>query len=330
MMNIGAAIGQALSNRGAAIGQSLTVHVVVVAVAWFGLPHLTRDLSFDQPVLTVDIVEVTPETNLEEGIDANPDPVEESPPEEAPPPDTPPPPPSPTAPPAPAAEAEPVPTPELAADSPPEKPDVKPVKATKVAAPPRPPREKSPDYKKRQQQQAVLTSKLQDLTRRTEEQRRRQEEEDDEKKKAQEKLAELVDEQRKQQDQAEKDEAKEKLDELVGQALNTPRRTSATLGISDIDRLRSHLATCWSPPPGAARANTLIVDIIVRLDAQAVVQSVRIKDESRFKREEAYRAAANAARRAVFACSPLPLPLESYEEWKELEIAFDPRFITRS
>ena len=330
MLHRGAAIGQALANRGAAIGQSLTVHIVVVTIAWFGLPHLSRDLVVDQPVLTVDIVNVTPETNLEEGIDANPDPVEESPAEESPsdePP--PPPPPPPSAPPAEAAEAEPVPATEAAPDNPPEKPDVKPVQTAKVAAPPRPPREQSPDYKKRQEQQALLTSKLQDLTRRKQEQTRRQEEDDD-KKKAEEKLTELVEEQRKQQQQAEKDETKEKLDQLVGQALNTPKRTSATLGISDIDRLRSHLAKCWSPPPGAARANTLVVDIIVSLDAKAVVQSVRIKDESRFKREEAYRAAANAARRAVFACSPLPLPLESHEEWKELEIAFDPRFITRS
>jgi hypothetical protein len=43
-----------------------------------------------------------------------------------------------------------------------------------------------------------------------------------------------------------------------------------------------------------------------------------------------FKAAARAAQRAIFDCSPLPLPLDQYEVWKELPFAFDPRFITRN
>ena len=314
--------------RSYAIGQSLAVHVIVVAVAWFGLPQLSRDIAVDQPVLTVDIVETVPETNLDEGAEATAEAADAAPaPKEAsaaPPPAPPPPAP---APPSPRAESVPIPAPKSAAA--PDKPREKSVAASRVAAPPKRPWEKSPEFKKRKQQQALLTSKLQDLTRRKNEQRRRQQEEEDEKRKAREKLENLVAKQQDKEKQAEKDEAKEKLDQLVGQALNTPARTDSRLGVSDIDRLRARLAQCWKPPPGAAGAHTLIVDIIVRFNAKAEVQSVEIEDEARFRRDETFRAAANAARRAAFECSPLPVPPEYLKQWKELTIEFDPRFIRR-
>ena len=315
-------------HRGIDIGQSLAVHTIVVAVVWFGLPHLSRDIAIDQPVLTVDVVDTVPETNLDEGIDALlTQPLDTPPPEEAAP-DEPPPPPPPPEPPTPETKAEPVPvpSPEAAPESPPAKPEVKPVESARVAAPPRRPKDKSPATK-RQKQQSVLTSKLQDLTRRTNEQRRRQQEEDEEKKKAREKLEQLLAEKQEQERQEEKDEAEEKLDELVGQALNAPSRNDGNLGVSVIDRLRNHLAGCWRPPPGAAGADALIVDIIVRYDAKGVVKNVEIEDKARFGRDETFRAAANAARRAVFDCSPLPLDAE--EDTNALVFGFNPRFITR-
>ena len=314
--------------RGIDIGQSLAVHTLVVAVVWFGVPHLSRDLAVDQPVLTVDVVDIVPETNLDEGIDALlTQPLDTPPPEEAAPEDAPPPPPPPPEPPTPKseAEAEPVPSPDAAPESPPTKPEVKPAEAARVAAPPKRPQHQSPATK-RQKQRAVLTSKLQDLTRRTDEQRRR-EQEDDKKTKAQEKLEQLVAEKQEQDRQEEKEDAKEELDELVGQALNTPRRDSGALGVSEIDKLRNHLAACWSPPPGAAGADALIVDIIVRFDAKGVVKNVEIEDKARFRRDETFRAAANAARRAVFDCSPLPLTAQ--EDTNALVFGFNPRFITR-
>ena len=36
------------------------------------MPLLSRDIAPEQPILTVDIVNVAPETNLDEGVEANP------------------------------------------------------------------------------------------------------------------------------------------------------------------------------------------------------------------------------------------------------------------
>ena len=329
--------------RLSAVAKSLIFHVLVVAGFVVTMPFLSRDIAPEQPILTVEIVNTVPETNLDEGVEGKsepkpqPKPVAED--KAPPPPPPPPPPPAPQPEPEPqpsvaeeVAEAVPVPVPEPKPEKAP-KPKVKKTPPKPVAAPPKRPIQKSPEYKKRQEQQAQLTSKLKDLTERQKTLRKQKEEEDRKKKEAEAKLTKLLEQQQKKKDeadQAERQETEEKMADLIGQALNTPRKKSGKLGISDRDRLRSHLAVCWTPPPGAAGADTLIVDIIVRLDKRAEVKDVEIEDKTRVQSDATFKAAARAAQRAIFDCSPLPLPLDQYEVWKELQFAFDPRFITRN
>lgn len=329
--------------RSSAVIKSVVFHVVVVGGFFVSMPFLSRDIAPEQPILTVDIVNTLPETSLDEGVKAKvepkapevkaEEPKAESP--KAPPPPAPPPPAPPPAPePAPSealetAEAVPVPS---------VKP--KPVKAPKpkakappkpVKAPPKRPTQKSPEFKKRQQEQAQLTSKLQDLTERQARLKREQAEKEKKKKAAEEKMKKLLAaKEKKDKEAAERKEAQDKLDQLVGQALNVPRRNSAALGVSQTDLLRNHIAQCWNPPAGASGADALNVDIIVRLNKRAEVKTVEIVDEARMKSDRTFKAAALAARRAVVECSPLPLPLDSYDTWKELQFEFNPRFITRS
>ena len=329
--------------RLSAVAKSLIFHVLVVAGFVVTMPFLSRDIAPEQPILTVEIVNTVPETNLDEGVEGKsepkpqPKPVAED--KAPPPPPPPPPPPAPQPEPEPqpsvaeeVAEAVPVPVPEPKPEKAP-KPKAKKTPPKPVAAPPKRPIQKSPEYKKRQEQQAQLTSKLKDLTERQKTLRKQKEEEDRKKKEAEAKLTKLLEQQQKKKDeadQAERQETEEKMADLIGQALNTPRKKSGKLGISDRDRLRSHLAVCWTPPPGAAGADTLIVDIIVRLDKRAEVKDVEIEDKTRVQLDATFKAAARAAQRAIFDCSPLPLPLDQYEVWKELQFAFDPRFITRN
>ena len=329
--------------RLSAVAKSLIFHVLVVAGFVVTMPFLSRDIAPEQPILTVEIVNTVPETNLDEGVEGKsepkpqPKPVAED--KAPPPPPPPPPPPAPQPEPEPqpsvaeeVAEAVPVPVPEPKPEKAP-KPKAKKTPLKPVAAPPKRPIQKSPEYKKRQEQQAQLTSKLKDLTERQKTLRKQKEEEDRKKKEAEAKLTKLLEQQQKKKDeadQAERQETEEKMADLIGQALNTPRKKSGKLGISDRDRLRSHLAVCWTPPPGAAGADTLIVDIIVRLDKRAEVKDVEIEDKTRVQSDATFKAAARAAQRAIFDCSPLPLPLDQYEVWKELQFAFDPRFITRN
>ncbi len=314
---------------------SLAFHAGIVLLAVASVPFLSRDLSPPQPILTVEVVNKVPETNLNEGSEAVSKPPPK--PKRQPEPETPakqdpqPAPPKP----------EPKPTPETAAIPIPEaqpKPESKPVPPPKarpkappktVAAPPKRPKHLSPDYKKRQEQQKQVTAKLKDLAEREAARKKQQEDRLKKKKQAQDKLAKIL--ASNEQEAAEKpQDAEDKIEDIIGEALNTQQVKSSPLGVSDIDKLRNHIAPCWNPPAGTIASDALIIDIIVRLNPQAEVIEVEIKDKARLESDSVFRAAARAVQRAMGECSPLPLPLPKYNEWKELSFSFDPRFITRS
>ena len=114
---------------------------------------------------------------------------------------------------------------------------------------------------------------------------------------------------------------------LQGSLQVKPNR-SMKLGASEIDRLRNHIAQCWSPPAAAPDAEKLEVDVRVRADSDGTVTFVESMDSTRFKTDRFYRTAARAAVRAVEECSPLPLPAEKHEVWKDFIFHFDPNFIS--
>ncbi|MGC6518323.1 MAG: hypothetical protein ACON49_09910, partial [Candidatus Puniceispirillaceae bacterium] len=101
------------------------------------------------------------------------------------------------------------------------------------------------------------------------------------------------------------------------------------IGLAELDRLKLHIASKWTPPLAAAGADALKVDIYVRLKSDGTVEEASIVDTKRYNQDQTYRAAANAALRAVLDASPLPLPAEKYELWQEFIFGFDPRFISR-
>ena len=58
--------------RGGPFVESLVFHGIVVGVFVFGMPYLSRDSVPPEPILTVEIVNTVPETNLDEGVDVKP------------------------------------------------------------------------------------------------------------------------------------------------------------------------------------------------------------------------------------------------------------------
>ena len=66
----------------------------------------------------------------------------------------------------------------------------------------------------------------------------------------------------------------------------------------------------------------------MRADSDGTVTFVESMDSTRFKTDRFYRTAARAAVRAVEECSPLPLPAEKHEVWKDFIFHFDPDFIS--
>ncbi len=319
---------------------SLAFHVGVVLLAAASVPFLSRDISPPQPILTVEVVSSVPVTNLNEGSEAISKPKPKPKPQPEPEPESEPVPPKPAPPkpaPKPAPESDAIPIPEVAPEpkpvakpkpvAPPKSRPKAPPKA--VAAPPKRPKHLSPDYKKRQEQQKQVTAQLKDLTEREKARKKQAEDKLKKKKRAENKLAEIL-ASNKQEAAEKRSDAEDKIEDIIGEALNTQQVTSSPLGVSDIDKLRSHIAQCWHPPAGAIASDALIIDIIVRLNPRAEVTEVEIKDKARLANDSVFKVAARAVQRAMFECSPLPLPLPKYNEWKELPISFDPRFITRS
>jgi outer membrane biosynthesis protein TonB len=95
------------------------------------------------------------------------------------------------------------------------------------------------------------------------------------------------------------------------------------------DSLRSQIAQCWSPPVGAPHAEDLIVDFDLLLNPDgSVAQTPQLTGDSASAASgNPYtRAAAEAARRAIYECAPYKLPADRYTQWREINpFHFDPR-----
>ena len=312
------------------VALSLGFHVLVVTLFTVGWPFLTSDETDTQPLIVVDIVRTVPNTNLAgadsggKAADVEQEEMLKKPP--------PPPPPAPV--PKPVAQAKPAPkvAPKPVADdaeilpskivsAPVVRPKPEATKALKkpVSAPvsrPKSPQKKVTPVPKakpnklaeqsRQKEKAdALNGLLQNLAEATQ--------------------AKEAEENQKAQKKALNKQLAQNLTAAVGDALKTPSNSSIMpLGVSDIDRLRSHISKHWTPPVGAKGASQLKVDIFVKLERDGTVTRAEIVDKSRFNRDKLFSVAARAARSAILEASPLPLPAEKYELWKEFIFGFDP------
>jgi outer membrane biosynthesis protein TonB len=90
------------------------------------------------------------------------------------------------------------------------------------------------------------------------------------------------------------------------------------------DALKSQIYRCWSPPVGAPNAADLVVDFDLTLNPDGTPGSATSDD---LRSGNPYtRAAAEAARRAIFQCQPYRLPPDRYSQWREISpLRFDPR-----
>ena len=111
--------------------------------------------------------------------------------------------------------------------------------------------------------------------------------------------------------------------------LGSPRGTAATLSQSELDALRARLTQLWNVQAGTERPEELIVDIRVRLTPdRRLAAPPEIVSRGTSPR---YQAAADAAMRAVLQGQPYEmLRAESYDQWKDMIVTFDPRQMFRS
>jgi len=98
---------------------------------------------------------------------------------------------------------------------------------------------------------------------------------------------------------------------------------------SETDFVRGQIERHWNFDVGARDAANLIVNVHVQLLPDGTVASADIVVDSARASDGFYQSAAESARRAVLAASPLQLPPGSYEKFKDFTFRFDPRNAAR-
>ncbi|WPZ36920.1 energy transducer TonB [Thalassobaculum sp. OXR-137] len=110
-------------------------------------------------------------------------------------------------------------------------------------------------------------------------------------------------------------------------ARNSSFDPSQKLSVSEMDAIRQQISSCWLVPAGAKNAADLVVEIEVTMNPDRTVRSYKVVDSARMQSDPFFRSAAESAMRALKSpnCSPLQLPPEKYDTWKNFTITFDPK-----
>tara|TARA_B100000676_G_scaffold233656_1_gene232985 strand:+ start:57347 stop:58189 length:843 start_codon:yes stop_codon:yes gene_type:complete len=267
---------------------SAILHVLVIGVAYFGLPILFDPPKVEtSPPMAVDIV--VPEELPEKAVpvaNSEPEPVEPPPPAPAAP--VPPPPPL----------ATPEPLPEPAPPPPKAKPKPKPKPKPKVVKKPKPKRvaRVAPKPKRKPRPPDEFRKLLKDLTKR--------------KKKPVPKVVK---------------KAPEIAKPRPTPVQSAYARRQAENELSQ--KVRQQIVPCWNIPGGAKDAQKMKISVRIRLNRDgSLLGRPRVVDTARFRSDQSFRVVAESAVRALLnpRCSPLQLPYGQYDIWKDITFNFDP------
>jgi outer membrane biosynthesis protein TonB len=94
------------------------------------------------------------------------------------------------------------------------------------------------------------------------------------------------------------------------------------------DAMLSQIRQCWNPPVGAPHPQELVVEFELFLNRDgSVAQPPQLSADSQgaASRDNYTRAAAEAARRAIYECAPYKLPADRFKDWHDVTLTFDPR-----
>jgi len=106
--------------------------------------------------------------------------------------------------------------------------------------------------------------------------------------------------------------------------LGSSTGAAAQLSQSEIDALRARISNCWSPPPGINAASKIyvVLRVLFKQDASMSREPVLVEGTA----SPLGPALAESAKRALLLCQPFTmLKPEHYEQWKDLELKFDPQ-----
>jgi len=98
---------------------------------------------------------------------------------------------------------------------------------------------------------------------------------------------------------------------------------NAQLSQSEIDALRARISNCWSPPPGIDANSKLYVVLRVLFKTDGSMSQAPVLVEG--SASPLGPALAESAKRALLLCQPFTmLKPEHYDQWKAIELKFDP------
>ena len=100
-----------------------------------------------------------------------------------------------------------------------------------------------------------------------------------------------------------------------------------TMTVTEVGYLNRQISKCWNLMAGARYAEDLVVELRLYMTRDGMVRKAEVLDRFRYNGDSFFRAAADAALRAVRSpsCTPFDLPLEKYDQWKIIDVTFDPR-----
>ena len=101
-------------------------------------------------------------------------------------------------------------------------------------------------------------------------------------------------------------------------------KVGASMTISEIDLLRQQLHACLNLSVGVANLKEIKPIIFIEVNQDRTVKSAKVVNKEKLN-NPSFRTAAEAAMRAVNNpdCSPLLLPKDKYDQWKEINFTFD-------
>ena len=116
----------------------------------------------------------------------------------------------------------------------------------------------------------------------------------------------------------EQEETEEKQEEVFTE------KVGPSMTISEIDLLRQQLHSCLNLNVGVANLKEIKPVIYIEVNPDRTVKNSKVVNQERLI-DPSFRTAAEAAMRAVNNpdCSPLLLPLDKFEQWKEINFTFD-------
>ncbi len=146
----------------------------------------------------------------------------------------------------------------------------------------------------------------------------------------------------KQEKKREDDERKRVQEPPIALVLRSPPVPSAPRPPSPLEQrmlaatlsqeVMRQVTPCWSIPAGVKDAHTIRVGVRIYLKPDGHLSGPpEVEDSKRMRSDLAFRAVAESALRALRnpRCSPLRLPLKSFETWREISFNFDPRELLR-